>query len=834
MRISWNWLSEMVDLSSVGGPAGLADLLTRRGLEVEAIERLDAGLEQVVTVQILERSPHPQADRLSICKVTRGEGEPLEIVCGAQNMKAGDRVALAQVGATLPNGMKIQQSKIRGVVSSGMLCSEEELGFKDTSDGILILPSDTPLGRPLAEILGRKDTILTLKLTANRGDCLSHFGLAREIAAALNVAPKRPEAAALKFEGSSIAVHRDAVAASGASEPCPQFFGCLIEGVKIAPSPEWIVRRLESLGLRSINNVVDATNLVLLELGHPVHAYDADRLEGQQIHVRFAREGEVLPLLDGQDVTLAGAELVIADGAQGKRAIGLAGVMGGGNSEVQDGTKRLFLECAEFEPRLVRRAASRHQRHTEAAHRFERGIDPTSLSEVISRLAALVLQLSGGKVVGSVVSQSKPVSAKSIQVEPAFFGDFLGMDVAPENAEKILTSLGCKIAKGKSGEQEWAVTPPSWRRDLTIPADLAEEVARTIGYDAIRETVPALTTNPQPSATGLSGAHLQLNAAKDALTGFGLNETVNFAFTSRSWLERFQLTSSAKVMNPLSEEHEALVPSLLPGLVRNALDNWNRHFGSEPLPIRLFELRPTFHAKGSISAQGEMETGVEERWKLAIALSGPRLAGGLRNELGEVDFYDLKGVVEGLFASLGTKGIRMQPWTAGGQAGAASISGLFHPGQTAEILAGKGEVVGYFGLIHPKLSQDLKVRGALWLAEIDWEMIRKLSRSPSQGAAFKPWSEFPSIERDFALVVKDDVSADKITQLALKAGKPLAKVAKIFDVYRGSQVAKGMTSVAVRVIFYDESRSLQESEAEAASSQILDIWKKELGAELRS
>jgi phenylalanyl-tRNA synthetase beta chain len=812
-------------------------------LEVEAIERLDAGLEQVVTVQILERQPHPQADRLSLCKVSKGEGEPLDIVCGAQNMKAGDRVALAQIGAVLPNGLKIQQSKIRGVVSNGMLCSDEELGFASSSDGILILPADTPLGRPLAEVLGRKDTILTLKLTANRGDCLSHYGLAREVAAALGVQPKRPEASLLKLEGSLISVHLDAVEAAGGSEPCPQFYGCLVEGVQIAPSPDWIVRRLESLGLRSINNVVDATNLVLLELGHPVHAYDADRLEGNQIHVRMAREGEVLPLLDGQSVTLAGTELVIADGVQGQRAIGLAGVMGGGNSEVQPGTKRLFLECAEFEPRLVRRAASRHQRHTEAAHRFERGIDSAALSQVISRLASLIQQLAGAKVVGAVVAKTKQCAAvsadaakygKKISVQPSFFGGFLGMDVTAEQAEKILTGLGCRISKGKGVDQEWEVESPSYRRDLTIPADLAEEVARTIGYDAIRETVPALTTTPQPGAMGLSGANVQLNAAKDALAGFGLHETVNFAFTSRSWLDRFQMTSSAKVMNPLSEEHEALVPSLLPGLVRNALENWNKHFGSEPLPIRLFELRPTFSAKGAIAAQGEMETGVEERWKLAIALSGPRFAGGLRQELGEVDFYDLKGIVEGLFASLGTKGIRLQPLTVGGQVGGASVTGLFHPGQTAEILAGRGEVVGYMGLVHPKISQELKVRGALWLAEIDWEMIRKLSRAPGQGAAFKQWSEFPSIERDFALLVREDVSADKITQLALKAGKPLAKVAKIFDVYRGSQVAKGMTSVAVRVIFYDESRSLQESEAEAASSQILNLWKKELGAELRS
>jgi len=825
MRISWNWLSEMVDLSQVGGPTGLADLLTRRGLEVEAIERLDAGFEKVVTVQILERRPHPQADRLSLCQVTLGHGDPLEIVCGAQNMKAGDKVALAQIGANLPNGLKIQQSKIRGVVSHGMLCSEEELKLKDSSEGILILPPETPLGRSLAEILGRTDVIFTLKLTANRGDCLSHYGLAREIGAALGQTPRLPAIPALSAQASPISIRLEA------GDKAPQFYGCSLDGIQVGPSPDWVVKRLECLGQRSINNVVDATNLVLLELGHPVHAYDADRLSGNEIFVRVGRAGEELPLLDGRSVNLTGNELVIADGQQGIRPIGLAGVMGGGNSEVQLTTSRIFLECAEFDPRWVRRAASRFQRKTEAAHRFERGIDPQALQTVISRLASLVIQLAGGRITGVAQAQVSSSVQKTIRVEPQYFGQFLGMDVSAEKAQQTLESLGCAVTVVTG---DWVVTVPSYRRDLSIPADLAEEIARSIGYDAIRETVPVLTQAPSPCSVGAAAAYLSLNRVKDALVSAGLNETVNYAFTSKSWLARFGLESTAQVMNPLSEEHEALVPSLLPGLVHNALDNWNRHFGSEPLPIRLFELRPTFkhEAKddsGSIHAQGETETGVQESWKISMLLSGPRFAGGLRNEQGEVDFYDLKAVVERLFESLGTQGMRFQPLSA-----QTPLSMIFHPGQSAEILAGKGgDHVGYLGLIHPRFAQEFKTRAPLWLAEIDWNAVLKLSRAPAQGAAFKPWSEYPSMERDFALLVREDVTAEKLTRVALKAGRPLAKVAKVFDVYRGTQVVKGMTSVALRVIFYDESRSLQESEAEAASAQILEAWKKELGAELR-
>ena len=826
MKVSWNWLSEMVDLSKVSGPQALGELLTARGLEVEAIERQDAGLEKVITAQILERAKHPEADRLSLCKVTTGTGDPLEIVCGAQNMKAGDKVAFAQVGAHLPNGLKIAAGKIRGVVSNGMLCSEVELKLKEEGEGILILPPATQLGRPLAEVLGRDDTILTFKLTANRGDCLSHFGMAREMAAALGQTPKRPPANELKFASSGSEGAGPIRIYLEAGESAPQFYGCYIEGVKIGPSPEWVVRRLEALGSRSINNVVDATNLLMLELGQPVHAYDAERIQGSRIGVRMSQPAETLPLLDGSTITLQGTELVIVDGG---RAVGLAGVMGGGNSEVQPATTRVFLECAEFAPGLVRKAASRHQKRTDAAHRFERGVDPRGLPHAISRLARLVMELAGGTVKGATFVQT-PARAKflpgKIAVDPAYFEKFLGLKVplSSAKAEEILKHLDCQVDQSGTG---WSVQPPSYRSDLTLKEDLAEEIARTIGYDQIASTVPPLSS--QPAFGGSARVKLELiDRAKDALRAAGLEETVNFSFTSRSWLSKFNLTSSMVLVNPISEEHEALVPSLLPGLVKNTLDNWHHHFGSEALAIRLFELRPTFRSEGAVGAKGETETGTLEGWKLSMVLSGPRFANALRGEQGEVDFSDLRGIIESLLDQLGTKGVRFQPMTASRTGGHP----LFHPGQSAEVLAGGG-VAGHFGLLHPAQARDLKTRAPLWIAELDWDVLSKLSRPLTQSRAFKTWPEFPTIERDFALVVRNDVTADKITQVALKAGKPLAKIAKVFDVYRGSQVQEGMTSVAVRVIFYEESRSLQESEAEASSALILDSWKKELGAQLR-
>ncbi len=816
MKISWNWLSELVDLSSIGTPEKLGDLLTFRGLEVEEIHRQAKGFENVISVKILTKAQHPQADRLSLCGVDRGDGSSLEIVCGAQNMKAGDIVCLAQIGANLPNGLKITQSKIRGVVSNGMLCSEDELGLLEAgkeSDGILILPPTTKLGEPVAKILGLDDTLLTLKITANRGDCLSHFGIAREVAAALGVSVREPKYTKLPFNGgeSKYPVKVEL----GANEDAPQFYGVTIEGVKVGPSPAWLVKRLEAVGSRSINNVVDATNLVMLEFGHPQHAYDAEKIAGKKIGVRHARAGEVLPLLDDTKVELKGGELVIVDG---ERAIGLAGVMGGGNSEVQDATTSVFLECAEFSPVLVRQASTRHQKKTDAAHRFERGIDPQGLERAISRMASLIVELAGGRVTYSTVARHASVKTgteglKRIRVAGDFFTRLLGMDLDNARIESELKKLQCQPLR--VGE-DWIVTAPSFRRDLNIPEDLAEEIARAIGYDAIPATIPKLTSTPN-FAQSSRAQYFQAEKAKDSLVRLGFAETIQFSFNSKALLEKFGMAGTVKVQNPLSEEYEILVPSLLPGLVTQCLENWNRHFGSEILPVRLFELRPVFQ-------KGEGETGVTESWKLAFLLSGSRYAQSLKVETDAVDFFDVKAVVEGLLADLGTKGARLTAMT--------TESELFHAGQSAELRIGKG-TAGYFGRLHPKFEQQMKLRHPVWVAEFDWKTLADLSLKGDENRTFKPWGEFPSIERDFALVVRSDVTGEKITQIATKQGQPLAKSVKIFDIYRGAQVAEGMTSVAVRIIFGDDSRSLQEAEAEAASQKILQAWKKELGAELR-
>lgn len=820
MKISYQWLGEWVDLSGFKKPEDLADLLTARGLEVEGVETLSKGLEKVVSAQIVEKEKHPEADRLSLCKVNIGTGEYLDIVCGAQNMKRGDIVALAQVGALLPNGMKIEKGKIRGQVSMGMLCSESELGFKKESDGILILPEKTPLGWKLADILGIDDVVLEIKLTANRGDCLSHRGLAREVAAAIGKPLKTPKLSQLNFEGSPIKVETNAGA------DAPQFFGVYIKNVTVGETPDWMKKRLETIGQRSINNLVDIGNYLMFEYGFPVHIYDADKIEGQKLEVRKSKEVESIPLLDGGVFITTGEELVIADA---KKPVGLAGVMGGGNSEVTESTKNVFLECAEFHPTLVRRAAFRSGRRSEASLRFEKGIDPKGHREAINRLADIVVKIAGGEIVGGSVAQTssrKDYKALPIEVSATWINSFLGTELTPAKMIEIFKNLECEVSG--SGD-EMIVTPPSYRLDLNIREDLSEEIARTIGYDAIPTTIPALTGMPKSRKDDDRVHRLQvMDQIKDVLVELGMHEVLTYAFQSESWLEKFGFKSSVKIMNPLSEEQGHMVPSLLPGLMKAYQENERHHFGSESLSVRMFEVRPVFDFKGEkIEAKSESDTGVTERFKLSLLLAGPRFEQALKTELSEVDFYDLKGVIDSLFEKLATKGIRIR---VADSALMGDRANLFHPGQSIQLGGGR-DPLGFAGRIHPKLEADLKIRNPIFWAELDLEPVFGLT--PAKEPAFSPWSAYPTMERDFALLLDESIPAENIIQSALKYGKPIAKVVKIFDTYKGTHIPSGKMSLGVRVIFSDSAKSLEEKLVDLSSETIVKKWQEEFGASLR-
>jgi phenylalanyl-tRNA synthetase beta chain len=829
MKISYQWLNEWVDLSQFKSPEEVADVLTSRGLEAEGVYPMDQGLEKVISVQIVAKEKHPEADRLSLCKVNPGNGgEYIDIVCGAQNMKVGDIVCLAQPGALLPNGMKIEKGKIRGHVSNGMLCSEVELGLATESDGLLILPATTPTGWKIADVLGIDDTLIEIKLTANRGDCLSHRGMARDLAAAIGKPLKTPKIKELPYGKSPIKVELDA------GEDAPQFFGCLIDGVKVGPSPAWLKKRLEAIGQRSINNIVDASNFLMFEYGFPVHIYDADKIEGGVIKVRRSVKGEKLPLLDGGEIETSGDELLIVDGV---KPVGLAGVMGGGNSEVSDTTTRVFLECAEFNPTLVRRAAFRFGRRSEASLRFEKGIDPAGHREALARLVDIVIKVAqsskGAEVMGAVAAQlpsRSNLKLKTVETSAQYINDFLGTSVDETKIIATLEGLDCKVVKAGSG---FVVTAPSYRLDLNIPQDIAEEIARSIGYDAIPSTIPALSGMPQSRQDDKVFHRLSvIDAMKDALAREGLNEVLNYSFQSEAWIQKFGFTPSVKILNPLSEDQGYMVPSLLPGMMRAYQENERHHFGSEPLAVRLFEVRPVFsvgdgEANTPIAAKSETETGVTETWKLSFLLSGPKFDQAIKSERGEVDFYDVKAIVESMFESMATKGIRVR---AVDSAMLGSQANLFHPGQTVQLAAGK-EPIGFYGRIHPKLESELKLRNPIYWGEINIEPV--ISLTPSKSKAFKAWSSFPTMERDYALLVEETVQAENLIQSALKSGKPIAKVVKIFDTYKGAHIPAGKISIGVRVIFSDEAKSLEEKQVDQSSELIVKKWQEEFGASLR-
>lgn len=818
MKISWKWLSDWVDLEKVGTPERLADLLTARGLEVEGLHRQDAGFDRVVSAQILEKLKHPEADRLSVCTVSTGAAPYLQIVCGAQNMKRGDVVVLANIGAKLPNGLQIEKSKIRGVESFGMLCSEEELGLKDKAEGILILPEGTPVGWKLADVLERDDVILEVKLTANRGDCLSHYGIAREVAAALGIPLKTQKIPEIAWTGNPVKIELKA------PKDAPQFAGALVKGVIQKESPSWLKSRLESVGQRPINNLVDVSNFVMLDLGFPVHIYDADLLEGNQISVDIAAPGEELVLLDQGAVKLAGFELVIRDG---KKAVGLAGVMGGGNSEVRPETKNIFLECAEFNPVLVRRAAALHGRRSEASLRFEKGIDPKGPELAMKRLADLVSRVAGGVLVGAHLEKNAERAQGQgpvVRFSESYIGDQLGMSLSRDEISKILTGLQCSVTFSNG---EFSVTSPSFRRDLNIAEDFIEEVARCIGYDKIPLTLPhAADLAVRPNRESLVAQRLaRIDVTKDTFVALGFFESVSLSFQSAAFLDRARAPAQVRVLNPLTEEHECLVPSLLPGLLKATLENERHHFGAEPISVRLFEVRPTFLATDQpIVASGTHGTGVKETLRAAFVLSGRDHADALRQDLRVVDFFDLKAVLEDFFARTRTSGVRLIAATRD------PIPTTFHPGQALEVWVGKHRV-GHAGRLHPGLEKDLGIRQPLYACEFDLDAVLPLMMATE--AQFKDWPKFPGMERDFALVVDLATASDRLVQVGLRAGKPIAKAAKVFDIYRGSSLPEGKVSVAIRVSFGEAARSLEEAEVERASKAMIEAWARETGAALR-
>jgi phenylalanyl-tRNA synthetase beta chain len=814
MRIPYSWLTEWVGVP--WSAPELGSRLTMAGLELEALEPAAPAFSGVVVAEILTAEPHPQADKLRVCRVSTGQGEPLQIVCGAPNARAGLKSALAVVGATLPGGLAIKAAKLRGVESAGMLCSAKELGLADTSNGIVELPSDAPAGRDLREYLALDDVVLELNITPNRGDAMSIIGVAREVAAlsggkltgpAAGDRQGQPMRAAAALRD-VFAVHLDAPAA------CPKFVGRVIRGISSqASTPVWMRERLRRAGVRSISLAVDITNYVMLELGQPMHAYDLAKLKGE-IRVRLGRAGEKITLLDGNEVEVQPDVLLITDGSG---PVGIAGIMGGQRTAVGAETTDIFFEAAYFSPDAVIGRALRWGLTTDASQRFERGVDPSQQERAIERATELLLSIAGGAAGPTDVHRSDdhlparaPVSLRRKQL-----ARLLGAELDDSRVRGSLEGLEMRVEPTGEG---WRVVPPPHRFDIAIEADLIEEVARIVGYQSIPET-DALV--PQHFGS-LPSSRPQERELLQTLALRGYHEAITYAFVDPLLQARlFPDLAGVALANPIASDLSVMRVSLWPGLLRAALENQRRQQDR----IRLFEhgarFVPAESATGAAGAAVDALAVTRETDTLAGIACGPRLPEqwGLPRDMREaVDFFDVKGDVEALLAATGAR--------TDFSFEAAALPCL-HPGRAARLLR-HGQPVGWLGELHPSLVKSLEFTYPPVLFELDAAAALAVER-PS----YREVSRFPQVRRDLAVVVDESVALSSLTERVTFTASSLLRDLRVFDVYRGPGVEAGRKSVALGLIFQDISRTLTEDDVARLMAAVVADLRVSLNAKIR-
>ncbi len=801
MIVSYNWLKEFVEFTLP--PQEIADLLTMLGLEVEAMEKRFEGMDEVVVAVVEEKVKHPNADKLSLCKVNNGR-EILNIVCGAQNFKAGDKVALAQVGAVLPGDFKIKRSKIRGEESCGMLCSEKELGLAEESAGIMILPSDLPLGVPLFVALGLKDTIFEIGLTPNRADCLSVIGIAREIAAKLGLKVKYPR---IELAEGSTPITEIASVVIEDSHLCPRYTARYISGCKIAPSPQWLVNKLNAVGMRSINNVVDVTNYVLLEYGHPLHAFDFNTLAGGKIIVRRAGEGERFTTLDGQERTLKTSDLTIRDA---EHTVALAGIMGGENSEIAAETTDVLLESAYFNPSAIRLTSKRLGLHTESSHRFERGVDIQVLTKALDRAASLIAELAGGTVAKGIIDvYPHKKEPKKIMARQDRINHLLGLNLSGDTIKEIFHNLEFVVDTVEHGL--FQVQIPSFRVDLEREIDLIEEIARLNGYEKIPVTMPkSRVFSDLPSRSQRLEKQL-----RNLLVAHGFNEVINFSFISPDSWDKLMLAlddhrrHAVKLLNPLVEEQSVMRTTLLPALLETAA----RNISFRIINQRIFELRRVYLPKPDQELP-------HEPLFLAAVMTGKRDPEGWNQSKSSVDFYDVKGVVESIFHELKLPEALFA---------VEKVERFYHTGKACTIYLGHEEI-GSIGEIHPDVQDSFGIDQPLYYFELNFE---KLITHSSSTAKISPPSRFPETFRDIAMLISDEVDAASVVS-AVKAMtiNEIADVS-IFDLYKGANIPAEQKSLAIRVRYRVPDRTLTDDEVNVIHQRVVEHLVKKLNAVIR-
>ena len=793
MKVSYKWLKELVKFNA--SPEKLADVLTLAGLEVETIDYLGKGPDRVVVGEIIKLDRHPQGGKLWICQVDLGN-EVLQIVCGAQNVKVGAKVPVALIGAELPSQIKIAKAHLKGIDSLGMICSEMELGIGEESEGIMILEDDLKVGEPLSTALDLEDYILNIDLTPNRPDCLSMIGVAREVSALFGGKIAKPQIKVNQVKEEAFKKVKIEIADPDA---CPRYAARVIRKVKVDKSPFWLRRRLHSVGLRAINNVVDISNLVMMEQGHPLHAFDYDLFTRPEVLIRRAKPGEKFTTLDQVERKLNKDVLLITDG---KKPVAIAGIMGGLESEVTEKTENVLLESAYFNPRVIRRGRMFLGINSDASYRFERGADPENVINSANRAAQLMGELAQGEILKGVVdSYPKRIRKSRIKLRKNRVNQILGTQLKKSQIKKILKSLDMKIEENK----DLKVEVPTFRPDITREIDLIEEIARIYGYDRIDTSLEAggsLITNLAPEDE-------VMNRIKDILVGNGFLEVVTNNLVDPKKMEKLNSQSGfLRLRNPLSEEISVLRTSLIYNIIR--VIEWNKK--RKESQIRIFELGQVYKPKGK-----DLPT---EKHKLCLALSGVREPLRWDEEKKDVDFFDLKGAVESLLERLSLGRLKLIPYK----------NSIFIDSSSFKISI-RDLNLGILGEISPDILEDFDIKDKVFLCELDFEAIFKLI---PERKLFSALPKFPPVERDIAIVVGDEVLIQELEEKIKEAGGELIESLSLFDLYRGGQIPKGKKSLAYAIRYRRKDRTLTDEEVEKVHQNIISQLKSSFDARLRS
>jgi len=792
MKVPYKWLKDYVDIDI--NAQELGDMLTLSGSKLEEVITSGEEIENVVTGKLLKIEPHPDAEKLVICQVEVGKDEPIQIVTGANNMKEGDIVPVALHGSTLPGGVKIKKGKLRGIVSNGMMCSAEEIGIAEEHPvhGLMILDKDTEVGKDIKEALGLDNPVLDFEITSNRPDCLSIVGMARETAATLNAKYRKPQFDFTETKGSNI---KDELTVEVKDKLCKRYMARIVKNIKIEPSPAWIQERLNLAGVRPINNIVDITNFVMIELGQPMHAFDKRMISSNKIVVERAKANEKFTTLDGTERILTENQLMIKNG---DKSVAIAGIMGGLNSEVTEDTKEIIFESANFDGTNIRISSQKLALRTEASGRYEKDLDPNLCEEALNRACNLIQELNAGEIEEGVIDvYPEKVIEHYVEVDSKWVNEFLGTKLSKEEMKECLDRL--ELNTEINGDT-LKVLSPTFRGDINIREDVAEEIARIYGYNVIESTVIQ-----SPSIrTGKSRKQMLKDIIVENLLASGLNESISYSFISPKVFDKILIPQDSalrkvvKIRNPLGEDFSVMRTTTLHSMMECLQRNYSRNNEF----VRLFEI-------GKVYMPASDENKIpEEKNTVTIGMYG------------DVDYFDLKGIVENLLQVLGIENVSYIR---------ESENPTFHPGKTASVML-KNKCLGIIGEIHPDVSENYGVEERCYIAEIS---LDELIDNASTKKEYEPIPKFPAVTRDMAIIVDEDILVQQIEDIIKRQGGSILENYKLFDVYKGIQVPPKKKSVAYSITYRDKNKTLTEKEVEKVHNKIVKTLEHLIGAELR-